>query len=350
MAEQRFELQNSDTCGKCGGSGYLPEYAFNGGTCFACNGTGKGARWTNKPRKFFQKYLTGVLEGLTKREMCELLYLYAHDASYLVKGAGEMIIKFADMGLLEPDSNGRQVKAVYVEVEGERIWQPLFDWRDYYNDNPATSAPEPAAPQVSVDPAAAPDASERVGKYTTQDGEVVELLGWTRYRPFAVVRYKDGSQFELNVFTDLFDKTGARAYLDSLPTYKPPSTPEPTPDDSSLPFASFDEDSEAVSGSFQGQDNIWQRLNTNKSQSTKPSHGRTSRNRSQKPRNRANSRFKANKVSTTMMEHNDKKQAALRAKYAAEHNVRYPNLLSINPRYWKAVMDTVNDMPLRRTA
>lgn len=109
MASERFDLQGGSTCGKCGGSGYLPQYAYHdGGTCFACNGTGKGAYWTNKPRKFLQKYLTGVLDGLTKREMCELLYLYAHDAIIEIAKADETVSKFAELERETIPAHGEQ--------------------------------------------------------------------------------------------------------------------------------------------------------------------------------------------------------------------------------------------------
>ena len=37
-----FDNNSRNTCYKCGGTGYLPEYNhISGGICFACNGAGE---------------------------------------------------------------------------------------------------------------------------------------------------------------------------------------------------------------------------------------------------------------------------------------------------------------------
>ena len=43
VAEENARLaaeREAARCGRCRGTGYLPEYAFNGGCCFACDGHG----------------------------------------------------------------------------------------------------------------------------------------------------------------------------------------------------------------------------------------------------------------------------------------------------------------------
>lgn len=40
--EPAIRAHSAHACPKCGGTGFIREYAFNGGICFRCNGTGKG--------------------------------------------------------------------------------------------------------------------------------------------------------------------------------------------------------------------------------------------------------------------------------------------------------------------